>query len=229
MATTLIEPKKRGVKPGTLNWQMEEFCNNLLTDPKHDGQAAAEKAGYANPGQAAAKLLKNPQVRARLGKEKHLRQERMRKTADEVLEYLEIAAFFNPLKYFSPGGRGGGWLIKEKDLKELPDEIGQLITDVEIQEIETAKGSMRLCKVRFVNKNLMIELLAKHHGLFEKDNEQQKGKYVVDLSQLYKRDVIPDTVEALIANPEPPRKIEAKIEEPLPKPAYTVDELTEME
>ena len=61
------------------------------------------------------------------------------------------------------------------------------------------------------------------------DLPKRSWKYVVDLSQLYKRDVIPDTVEALIANPEPPRKIEAKIEEPLPKPAYTVDELTEME
>ncbi len=232
MATSLISPKKRGVPKRQANksyngkrltWQMEEFCFHLMADVQRNGVRAAEKAGYKAPHVAATKLLKNRLVRARLGKEKMMREKEARKTAADVIQYLETAVFFNPLKYFSPGGNGG-WTIKAEDLEALPEAIGALIEECEDRTIETRDSTIRMCWVRFVSKTKMVEFLAKHHGLFEKDNRQ---KCLIDLSQLCEDPEIDDPVERLIKNPEPRRIADAKPVEPVKPVKYSVADLVE--
>jgi hypothetical protein len=101
-----------------------------------DTVVAATKAGYQNAQTASYRLMKNPQIVAYLKRAKLKRQVRTKKTADNVLEYLERAVFLNPLKLFTPGGQGG-WLCSKDDLKKIPDKIGMLIEEVEERTIET--------------------------------------------------------------------------------------------
>ena len=231
MSTTLIKNRKRAVKgvKEELTWQMQNFCDYYLADVAMDGKVAAKKAGYPYPSQAACRLLKNKAVQAYLGRQKQMRQERTRRTADEVLTFVDYAAHFDPLEFFSPGGGNGGFLIKPEELKNVPKHVRQLITECDAKEVETEQGCVRMLRVRFMDKDKMTELLMKHHGLFEKDNSQQ-NKLLVDLSQLYKRPATqPDPVEQLIAKPEPPRKIEAKMidSETLKPVKYSVAEIVD--
>lgn len=228
MSTSLITPKRKNQKRESYNgkrltWQMREFVDHLLTDIAMNPVEAARKVNYENPHSAASKLLRNPLVKAYLRAEMSQRQERCRSTAADTIRYLELAVFHDPLKYFSPGGKGGGFLIKPEDLENVPSEIRSLIEECETQEIETEHSTIRMCRVRFVSKTKMAEYLCKHHGVFEKDNRQQ-SRPVLDISQLYERPVIVDEVEEMIANPEPPLIIDHSTQTPV---GYSVDELTE--
>lgn len=93
--------------------------------------------------------------------------------ADEVLQYIHTAMWFNPTDYFLPGDASGGWLIDPDKLRELPDEVKRLVEEVRMvrKEVETDSGktTTTMAWVRLVSKAKAMELAAKHQ-LGEKVN-----------------------------------------------------------
>lgn len=72
--------------------------------------------------------------------------------------------------------------LKPEEIKELPDDFRQLITKVKHRR-KYVKGEIHeVIEVEFVSKEKAIEMVARHIGFFEKDNEQKQID--LDLSKL---------------------------------------------
>jgi len=190
MGTTLIESRKNGFDPNKLSDQQRMFVLELLASDNFCVTKAARKAGYKHPAQAANKLLKNKHIRAALGKAQREREERCQLKADDVLNYLRSALFFNPLHYFRPYG-DGKWLIDNPD--DLPEEVGRLIDGMEVKVVERDGETRSYFKVTLVSKATALGLAMKHIGV-----EKHEVTHSVDWDVLYDEDV-PDLIEAEIA------------------------------
>ncbi len=159
MGTTLITSKRNGYDPSKLTDQQRIFVLELLGSSQFNPTEAAKRAGYKFPPQAAYKLLKVKGIQAALGKAQRQREERCELKADDVLNYLKAALFFNPLHYFRPTD-DGKWLID--DLSVIPEEIGRLIENMELQVTEKDGEVTSRYKVSFVSKATALSLALKH-------------------------------------------------------------------
>jgi hypothetical protein len=223
--------------------QQQRFVAFLLEDPNHKPVEAARKAGYKNPGVSAGDLMKLPAVKTLLRRSMRKREKATGITQQKVLRHLWNIATRDPAAIQKPDG------TPITNLHELPLEVRLAIDGVKIKEKRyIAKGELeegeeaeiveRELEYKFVAKSPIWDMLAKHVGLFEKDNEQQKGPTVVyNFGDLYAAppDASPehDPVEHAILevrpeNPTPQRRTRPR---PLPPPkkeekvSYTLDEL----
>lgn len=147
------------------------FVEEYLVDS--DAKRAAIAAGYSpKTAEAIGSQLLNhskyKHVQKLIEKKRAERSARMEKKGEDILRYIHTLMFFQPLQYFSPGDRGT-WLISEEGLRNLPPEIGCLIEEVELVEIESDAGTMRKARVRLMSKTQAMTLAAKHQ-LGEKVN-----------------------------------------------------------
>ncbi len=219
MPTKLLQPAKRGANDKRLTPNQQLFVEALLADPKFNATAAAKAAGYGAPGQAANKLMKDPVVTAIIGKEIRMRAEKFEVKAEHVLRELAAIGGANPQNLVDENGV----LIP---LEKLPKEVAAAVKSFKVTEkvVEGKNGkpvTLRVTDVVLHDKVTALDMLSKHLGLYEKDN-QQKPNVVFDLSRLYQRPVIVDPVEAAIARASEPAKI-GEVVEP-PKLTYDVDE-----
>ena len=232
MATTLIQPAKRGASLRRMNTGEQMFVKALMADPQWNPTRAAKAAGCKNPSQDANRMLKSPVVQAALGKAIRERAEKFEIKGEHVLKELAAISSVNPQDLVDEEGN----VIP---LHELPRHVAAAIKSFKTVEREVAgeggeMTTVKGCEVVFHDKLNALEMLAKHLGLFEKDNAQTKPTITFDISQLYQRPVTDDPVERLIANPEPSQTElrDAKIKEDEavdPKVEYHLDELTEEE
>lgn len=156
------ELRRRGTNPQRLTDKQQVFVMEYCVDM--NGARAAGVAGYKHPTVAASKLLNkdlNPLVHAAIGKALHDKEKRAKYSADDILAYIHSAIFVNPFRYFEPGDNGG-WLIDPKKFKELPDELGRLIEECELREIETEHSVIKKYWIKLVSKTAMVGLAAKH-------------------------------------------------------------------
>lgn len=231
MPTRLIQPRTRGADEKRMTPNEQLFVKALMADPQWNTTRAARAAGCKNPSQDANRMLKSPVVQAALGKAVHERAKRFDVKAEDVLREL-----------IAIGGANIQDLVDEDGLiiplHELPRELATAIKSFKVVEkvVQGDDGepiTMRVSDVVFHDKLTALEMLAKHLGLFEKDNAQTKPTLNFDISQLYQRPITDDPVERLIANPVmTPKALErdADIREADavdPKVIYQVGELTE--
>lgn len=92
--------------------------------------------------------------------------DRLEITADRVLREYAKLAFSDLSKYVTVDGNS----ILVKDLAELPAELTAAISELS----ETNQG----LKIKLHDKKGSLDSLAKHLGLFEKDNEQKKQEII---------------------------------------------------
>lgn len=171
MGTTLIDPKKKGADLHKLTVPQRTFVAEMLASDLFNPTKAARAAGYKTPSQAANKLMKNKSVQRALGKALRERLERCELKADDVLNYLRAALFFNPLHWFKPT-EDGGWEIT--DLDALPEEVGRLIDEMEVKVRELPDGTKQSWfKVKLISKSTVLPLAMKHLGLFAPELVQQ--------------------------------------------------------
>lgn len=163
MGTKMITPRKNGANLDKLTVGMRQFVLEMIANDMLNGTAAARKAGYKNPSDAANRLMKNPTILKALGKEMRLRGLRTKCKADEVLQYLHTALFFNPLKLFKPT-EDGKWTIENLD--DIPDEIGCLIEELKIKTTTSLLGEVTTSfEFKTVSHATALQLAMKHHGL----------------------------------------------------------------
>lgn len=158
MGTTLIENRKRGAPLDRLTASQRMFVLELLADKSWNATEAARRAGYKNPSQAANKLLKDKKIKAILGKEKALREERTKLTSDQVWEYLHRVLSYNPLSLFKTDG--DGWYLESLD--DIPEEVGQMIEEITTKTREYDDGSKETTfHIRMVSKATALTIAAK--------------------------------------------------------------------
>lgn len=165
MKSVKIEPRQNGVNPKKLNTQELLFVHALAADINFDAIQAVRECypKCKNASSQVSKLLARPHIRKMLGVVLRKRLERLELKADDVLEYLRFALFFNPLDYFFPT-EDGKWMITS--IEELPPEVGRLICGMKVKEKTALDGSTTSTfEVELVSKATALSLAMKHVGL----------------------------------------------------------------
>lgn len=161
-ATTLT---KRGVNLDRMVDRKRKFVSEYVIDL--NGTQAAIRAGYSKNGAqvTASRLLNkdlNPDVHKAVGAALYRLSLVAEMSAVELRQHIDKAIRLNPFRFFEPGDNGG-WLIDEKKLDEIPDEIGQMVKECEKRTIELPDGTtVSKFWVKLVDKDKMIELSAKY-------------------------------------------------------------------
>lgn len=153
--------------PKKLTDRQDRFVQEYLVDL--NATQAAIRAGYSakTAAQIGERMLRKVEVQALLTERMKARSERTEITADRVLREIARLAFFDIRKLVGDDGR-------PKDLKDLDDDTAAAIAGLEVARVGNAViGEGEVLKFKISDKNAALEKLAKHLGLFEKDNKQQ--------------------------------------------------------
>jgi len=152
-----------------LNSKQECFIAEYLID--RNATKAAQRAGYSlktaySQGQ---RLLKHAEIAAAVaaGTERHLDHAEV--TAQRVIDEMAALAFSDVRQAFKNR--------KMLDVEELPDKIAAAVSSTEVIRRNVAGGDGHtddIHKLRLWDKPKALEMLAKHLGLFEKDNSQPR-------------------------------------------------------
>lgn len=168
MSTSRVKKHKRGSpsKVKELTVKQQDFLNLMLADINMNATDAARKVGYSQPSVAGCKLMKNPVIQRELGNALRKREERTEIKQDEVLRFLHRALTLDPMDLFHSLGDGN---LRIKDLASIPPEIRQLITDLECKTrtIGETGDTESTIKIKWVSKELALQLCMKHLGLLE--------------------------------------------------------------
>jgi phage terminase small subunit len=157
-----------------LNTKQSAFCDEYIVD--FNGAAAAERAGYKKNRAriTASELLVNPKIAARIKELIDVRKEKMDVSADQVINELKAIAFARTTDYVK---------VKEITVQEgrkrrkIRAAFVELTSDVPeekqkaISEIKQTKDGISL---KSHDKVKALELIGRHLGIFEKDNQQKK-------------------------------------------------------
>lgn len=177
--------------------QQKLFVMYLLESDSFNATKAAERAGYKYPSHAALRLLKKRPIKLALGKACREREARSQLKADDVLNFLRVGIFFNPLSLFEES-EDGSWFIRDK--RDIPEEVGRLIESIELATITKPNGNVISgFKVKLISKSILLPLAMKHLGLFAPQELNHKHSFA--WSALYGRPPQdePDPVEARIS------------------------------
>lgn len=139
------------------------FVDEYMID--RNGTEAAKRAGYApkSAGVTACQLLKDPKICAEINKRSAEQSQRLRITADRVMQEYEALALLDPLDLFRPDG-------SMKPLAEIPEAARRAIGGLELRELadlETPNGpvSVTLRKVKLIDKRGALDSIAKILGM----------------------------------------------------------------
>lgn len=155
------------MKQLTLTPMQQRFCDEYLLDV--NGKAAAIRAGYS-PKTAVKKachLLKLQPVKEYLAEKREVISEELGLSATQLLQEYARIAFFDARNLYDDNHR----LIP---FNELPPDTAAAI-GVEMFEKCVGSGDTRLqagrvVKIGLQHKLAALNALAKHLGLFEKEN-----------------------------------------------------------
>lgn len=150
-----------------LNDRQKAFCDEYIID--FNGARAARDAGYTgkDTNVTAAKLLTNSNIQEYIQHLIALRSERTQITADKVIAEIAKVAFHNAEDFYDDEGL--------KPLSELSSEAKAAISSYQTKRIKIGKDEhvdVPIMKVH--DKMKALELLGKHVGAFEKDNQQKQ-------------------------------------------------------
>lgn len=147
-------------KDGKLNAQMERFCQEYIKNP--DNQTAAAKAAdYKNPAVSASRLMKDPDIQARIADLMKHRNKRVKIGADYVLRRLVEIDQMDVLDILSDDGG-------LKPISEWPKVWRISLSAMDINRIRMAGKDgdesieSTLQKVKWPDKVKNLELIGKH-------------------------------------------------------------------
>lgn len=167
--------KKTGRKGFSLKESHKKFCQEYIIH--FNGTRAHQTVSdcsRASSEVVAIRWLKNPEIQKYLASIIAKRQERLECKADEAMIECRRIALADVADAFNEDG-------SIKAIHDIPLDLRRCISSIEIEDIWEGKGKNkvyvgRLVKIKFWSKDKNIEMLFKHHGLFEKDNKQNEKR-----------------------------------------------------
>jgi phage terminase small subunit len=148
-----------------LTAKQRRFAMEYLVDL--NATQAAIRAGYSPNGASVTgcRLLADPKIQAVVQKHNRKREERTEITADRVLKEMARLAFADIGQAFD---ENGGLL----PIHKMPEDVRRAVASVETDELADGSGAERAVvgqtrKVKTWDKPRVLEMLAKHLGLFE--------------------------------------------------------------
>lgn len=158
-----VELRKRGVDPKRLTDKMRQFAYEYPID--FNGVRAVIAAGYSKNGAAvrACKLLKNPLVRAAIGKAVRERLDQTNVDADRVLKEVIYCALRDPIDLCDEQGR-----IRVNSLENIPEQTRRCIDGIKCKQHTDRDGNVtQEIELKLVSKISALDLLAKYFGLLQ--------------------------------------------------------------
>jgi len=157
----------------------ERFCLEYVID--FNGTQAVLRAGSVSkyPEAVARQMLQKSTVRARIGELQLAAASRLEISQDKVIGAFAEIGFLDPAEMFDEDEH----LVP---LRSMPLSVRRAIAGIEIEEKYQGRGkdrvkTSRIKKLKLCSKNDALEKLAKHLGLFERDNSQKRSLTLVEI------------------------------------------------
>lgn len=176
------KPKKPTSKGSKLSPKQERFCEEYMLDL--NASEAAVRAGFSRRSrqQLGHLMLQDPRIAERITELKRKASERLEISADNVIQEIASVAFSN-IKDF---------LTSEntiRSINDLPRNLTRAVSSVEVTETFISNGKDLpptkeiTTKLKLHPKVPAMEQLARHLGLFKKDNEQHPNEVLFKIYQ----------------------------------------------
>lgn len=145
--------------------KQEMFCQEYLIDL--NATQAAIRAGYSEKTarDIACENLAKPNIQARISELKESRSERIEITSDDVLRELKNFVYSDITETMN---------LTFEQIKELPIELRRMIASFKKAETTFDGGSKITYEIKFVDKMKAFEMVNRHIGFYEADNQQGK-------------------------------------------------------
>lgn len=164
-------------------FQFRAFVKEYIVD--FNGTRAAIAAGYSKTSarQQASKLLVKEKIQKLLKKEIKKRNKRVEVDQDRVIQELAMMAFSDIRDLYDEQG-------KLKPLQDLDDKTAATISSFKTttenyfhgEGGDLKKQENIIDEYKRYDKVKLLELLGKHYGIFEKDNQQKQSNITMELN-----------------------------------------------
>lgn len=170
---TPAEKKKPAPKKGAgatardLTPKQSLFALEYLVDL--NATQAAIRAGYSAKTAASQgeRLLRNVEIQAEIAKARKAREERTAVSSDRVLLEAARIALFDPRRLFNDDGT-------TKAITDLDDDTAAAVSGIKVRRISGEENeNCSIIEYKVADKNSALEKLFRHHGLYERDNNQK--------------------------------------------------------
>lgn len=158
-----------------LNPKQTRFCQEYIIDL--NGTQSAIRAGYSEKTSysIAERLLRNVEIQAHIQELQSTRQQRTEITADTVIKELAKIALFDIRKIYDKNGM----LISPTELDDsTAGAIGSIKSRIEKQSGEPDDWA-EIKEYKSNDKLRALELLGKHLGMFDKQEQKDKHQDIV--------------------------------------------------
>jgi phage terminase small subunit len=149
------------------------FCLEYLVDL--NATQAAIRAGYSQSSakQIAYELLQREPIELRITTLMQERALRTQVTADRVVRELARIGF-SDLSEIASWDREGKLTLKASN--EISSDASAAVVEIHSHTSRSKEGEFTTTRVKRADKSKALELLGRHLGLFEKDNEQSADR-----------------------------------------------------
>lgn len=157
--------------------KQETFCKEYIRTGNgteayrqaYDVKKSTPKSIHEN----ASRLLKNAKVASRIGELQGIINEKFEVSILQVLQEYAKIAFFDPRKMFD--ATTGALIPVAKMEADVAAALAGFEVDTKFEDGELIRAS----KVKLNSKVAALDSLARHLGMFQKDNEQGKDRLVI--------------------------------------------------
>lgn len=186
--------------PKHRNDKRERFCQEYIIDL--NGTQAAIRAGFAprNASSTAYKLLRDPEVSARIQELNAQRSLRTEISADRVLQELAVVGFANITNYMQLDEDGQPFMDLTETTNHQMAAVSELQSEVTFEVVQRAKQKtakskevpeikvgVRSTKLKFHSKTIALTKLGEHLNIFDKADAGALDPLVEALKQIATR------------------------------------------
>lgn len=158
----------------SLSLKQKRFVAEYLIDL--NAAQAAIRAGYSakTARKTGCKNLTRPGIAEAVAAAQSKMAAKLEITAEGVLQEFALIGFANMADYMKVGPDGDPWL----DFSKLTRAQAAALAEVTVEDFKEGRGEdardVRRVKFKLHDKRAALADLAKHLGLFERDNEQRR-------------------------------------------------------
>lgn len=167
----IMDHERSFAQTGKMTANEQRFVENYMKDcdAKRSYIESIIEANPQNKTAAFKKMMQRPNVKNAIEKKKEEFKSQYNLTPERTLQEYVAIALANVKDVFTWEEDGE---LKMKPIEELTPEQTAAIAEVSVRHDYKAKKDY-VSKIKFHNKNTALEALARHLGIFEKDNKQK--------------------------------------------------------
>lgn len=145
----------------------EMFCRQYLVH--FNARRALKEAGYS-PGMLAHNIMKRPIIKRYISILQQDLVDRLKVSSERVITEIAASAFFNPAELYDEDGN----LLPAT---KLPPQTVRAIHKIREKVLQVGDNGEKVLERTYEMNNKLnaLDMLAKHLGLYEKDNDQKKA------------------------------------------------------